>query len=316
MENTGQYRDLAKVKTALLSMQRYSWEQGVCAQAFLESGDMDVVTALCYEAVNRQTPDGRLANIGEQRAVTDPMAILEALVKAYEYTGDPTLREGMQKALSWALEKAPRGADGVLYHVDDAPQFWVDSLYMLPPPLLSAGYAEEAVLQADGYIERLFDPEKHLFRHIWDEEQRVFIRDAFWGVGNGWAVSGLARLIDGLPAHLCKAREKYIRVVSQTITACLAVQRGDGLFHDVLDRPDTFIEVNCPQMLAYTIKRGVKGGWLPGALAAEADRMRRAVHRQVTPHGFVQNVCGAPAFDKPGIAPEGQAFFLLMESMY
>ena len=316
MTNTGRYRDLARVKTALLSMQRYSWEQGVCAQAFLESGDMDTVTALCVEAVNRQTEDGRLANIGDQRAVTDPVAILEALVRASEHTTDPALKQGVQKTLDWALDKAPRSADGVIYHVDDAPQFWVDSLYMLPPPLLRAGYAEEAVRQADGYISRLYDPEKHMFRHIWDEDKQAFIRDAFWGVGNGWAVSGLARLIDGLPDGLREARDRYIRVVTQTVTACLAYKRDDDLFHDVLDRPDTFVEVNFPQMLTYTIKRGIMRGWLPEALTAEADKMRRAVHKQVTPHGFVQNVCGAPTFDKPGIAPEGQAFFLLMESMY
>jgi len=28
----------------------------------------------------------------------------------------------------------------------------------------------------------------------------------------------------------------------------------------------------------------------------------------------VQGVCAAPNFDRPGIAAEGQAFFLLMES--
>ena len=31
--------DFTKVKKAALSMQRYSWEQGVLAQAFLENGD-------------------------------------------------------------------------------------------------------------------------------------------------------------------------------------------------------------------------------------------------------------------------------------
>jgi hypothetical protein len=30
--------------------------------------------------------------------------------------------------------------------------------------------------------------------------------------------------------------------------------------------------------------------------------------------GFVQGVCGAPGFNKPGISAEGQAFFLMMEA--
>jgi len=34
----------------------------------------------------------------------------------------------------------------------------------------------------------------------------------------------------------------------------------------------------------------------------------------VDKNGFVHDVCGAPIFNSPGIAPEGQAFFLLMET--
>ncbi len=40
---------LNKVKRVLLSMQRYSWEQGTAMQAFLEAGDMDTVICMAYE---------------------------------------------------------------------------------------------------------------------------------------------------------------------------------------------------------------------------------------------------------------------------
>ena len=44
-----------------------------------------------------------------------------------------------------------------------------------------------------------------------------------------------------------------------------------------------------------------------------ADSMRAAAQNAVDDFGFVHDVCGAPAFDKPGFSPEGQAFNLLME---
>ena len=44
--------------------------------------------------------------------------------------------------------------------------------------------------------------------------------------------------------------------------------------------------------------------------------MRMAVHTKVDKFGLVQGVCGAPNFDRPGTATEGQAFFLLMEAAY
>ena len=73
-----------RVKRVLLAMQRYNWEQGVTAQAFLESGDMDIAIALALEGANRQNPDGRCCHIGESTAVTDPCAIGEALIFALD----------------------------------------------------------------------------------------------------------------------------------------------------------------------------------------------------------------------------------------
>jgi hypothetical protein len=55
---------IEKVKRALLTMQRYSWEQGVAAQAFLELGETDTVVLMAKEAALRQREDGRLGVLG------------------------------------------------------------------------------------------------------------------------------------------------------------------------------------------------------------------------------------------------------------
>jgi rhamnogalacturonyl hydrolase YesR len=306
---------LKKVKTALLAMARYSWEQGVCAQAFLESGDDDVVICLCYDAVNRQSSDGRLGNIGQQNAVTDPVVIVPALIRAYELTKDNTLKKALDLALEWSLKNAPRNNKGIVYHMDNSRQFWVDSLYMFPATLLAAGYTDEAVKQADGYIEALWDPDKKLFRHIWDEDKQEFLIAEFWGVGNGWAISGLSRLIKGLPSNNKEARTRYIDIVSKTIDAALPL-KDQGLFHNFLDKPDSFLELNFAQMLAYTIAKGVKQGWLPNDLMKEAEDIRKTVNKHVNQYGFITPVCAAPDFNRPGIAPEGQSFYILMESAF
>jgi rhamnogalacturonyl hydrolase YesR len=104
--------------------------------------------------------------------------------------------------------------------------------------------------------------------------------------------------------------------VRDLLDSCLAHQRDDGLFHDVIDDPASFVEVNLAQMLAYTVYRGLAGGWLDDTYLSSADRMRAAAQAKVDEHGLVQDVCGAPHFDHPGTAPEGQAFFMLMEAAY
>lgn len=303
---------LDKAKLALLAMQRHSWEQGVAMQAFLEQGDMEVVTAMAKEAVYRSMLDGRAASIGVFDAVTDPCSVGEALIAAAGQTGDPALKAGLEKLLHWALVLAPRNARGVCYHLMGKPQFWVDSIYMLPPFLAAAGHQDAAMLQFNGYYHALRDPQSGLMAHMWDDDAQAFVRAAHWGVGNGWALAGMARLIALIP----EKREELAQKAQALLDSLLPYLRPDGLFHDVVDDPATFVETNLPQMAAYTIYRGVREGWLAPAYAGYADRMRNAVLAKVDSYGLVQDVCGAPTFDKPGVAPEGQAFFLLMEAAY
>jgi unsaturated rhamnogalacturonyl hydrolase len=305
-----------KVKRALLAMQRHSWEQGVAAQAFLELGEKEIVILMAKEAVLRQQEDGRLGVVGSNQAVTDPAANGEPVLYAAKITGDPQLREAADRMLGYLLHHAPRAEDGTLYHVTTRPQVWVDSIYMAPPFLAVAGHPEEAMRQIEGFRARLWHPEAHLYAHIWDEGENAFVRAAHWGVGNGWAAAGMARVITALPPEMERARARLIGYVRELLDSCLAHIRPDGLFHDVIDDPETFVETNLGQMLAYTIYRGLREGWLEGTYRAHADRMRQAAHAQVDEYGLVQGVCSAPRFDRPGTAPEGQAFFLLMEAAY
>jgi rhamnogalacturonyl hydrolase YesR len=177
-----------KVKNALLAVQRYSWEQEVAAQSFLESGDSELVILLAKEAAVRQLADGRLGVMGNLTAVTDPAAAGEALLFAARTTGDDTLSNAAARMIDWLLHRAPRTTEGILYHLHDRAQVWVDSFYMAPPFLSAAGHHDEAVKQIEGFRRLLFDPGKKLMSHIWDEERHAFARKAFWGVGNGWAL--------------------------------------------------------------------------------------------------------------------------------
>ena len=302
-----------RVKRALLAMQRYNWEQGVTAQAFLEAGDDDIAIALAIEGANRQNADGRCCHIADSTAVTDPCAVGEALVFAAEQTGDPFLIAARDRLLRWALHDAPRNDAGVVYHFLDSRMIWVDSMYMLPPFLARAGEYDEAMRQLDGYWDILYTPENGLLAHQWSDAESRFLRKDAWAVGNGWAMAGMARVIALLPVNH-PGRARLIRRVQQLIDAALPCQMTDGAFHDVLDDPSTFREVNFAQMLAYTIYRGVKEGWLDASLLPHAEKARAAALAEVDQYGLVCNVCGAPYFDKPGVAPEGQAFHILMEA--
>lgn len=302
-----------KAKRCLLSMQRHSWEQGLAMQAFYEQGDMELVVCLAHEAVYRATKDGRAAAIGVFDAVTDPCAVGEALLAACELTKDETLIKGKDALLAWALEKAPKSSEGVLYHLNTSRQFWVDSMYMLPPFLAAAGCYEEALVNFYGYYKVLHDGQSGLMSHMWDDEKKTFIRRDHWGTGNGWAIAAMVRMQGLLPEEFSSDREKIRKMAKDLLENALRYMRPDGLFHDILDQEDTFVETNFSQMFAYSIYRGMAEGWLKESMAGKADLARRGADARMDRYGFIRDVCGAPTFDKPGISPEGQAFYLLME---
>lgn len=304
---------IRKAALALLSMQRHSWEQGVAMQAFLEMGEMDTVAAMAVEAVYRSMEDGRAATIGVTDGVTDPCATGSGILAAYKNTGKKELKEGYDRLLIWALEKAPRNEAGILYHLTTRHEFWADSIYMLPPFLAEAGYVTEALQNLLGYWDTLYDPEAHLMCHMWDDDRKVYVREAHWGTGSGWALAALVRMDGLLDGRYDREKELLRSMFRELLDGVLKWKRPNGFFGDVLDAEESFSETNLVQMTAYSIYRGMMQQMIPDTYLEEADLLREAANSKVTEDGFVHDVCGAPGFDKPGFSPEGQAFYLMME---
>jgi unsaturated rhamnogalacturonyl hydrolase len=338
------HQTIQSVKSAMLCIQRFQWEQGCAAQAILEyEGLTDEVIRLCEAAVLRGASDGRIGIMEKNESVNDPAAIGEALIACANQNKGKHYRKAADKLYEYLKYKAPRTKDGIFYHFDGdwgMKQVWVDAYYMVPPFLCKYGDIEEAMKQIKGFRKYLYHEDKKLLSHIWDDKNKEFGRVDFWGVGNGWAIAGIHRVIIVLDEFLqhfedtnqtanegkenvqeLSLRTKYskykdylINYARELIDGCIRYQREDGLFHNVLDKPETFVETNFGQMLAYTIYRGVKSGYLDRSYLSYADKARAAAYAMVDEYGFVRGVCGMPNFDKSGVATEGQAFFILMEA--
>ncbi|TAH64276.1 MAG: glycosyl hydrolase [Anaerolineaceae bacterium] len=307
-----------RVKAAMLCIQRLSWEQGIAGQAIYElEGLTDDVICLCEAALARSASDGRLAVMEKNDSVNDPAAIGEVLIAAAKETDRKDYKEAIDKLYHYIKYDAPRTKDGILYHFDGdwaKHQVWVDAYYMVPPFLCKYGDVAEAMKQIKGFRKYLFNQNMGLLSHTWDDERKELGRKDFWGVGNGWALAGITRVIAMLDENHQEDKEYLISYLITLLHACLTYQRDDGLFYNVLDDAQSFIETNMSQMLAYTIYRGIKAGYLDSRYMIFADKARNAAYAKVDKYGFVRDVCGMPHFDHPGIATEGQAFFLLMEA--
>ncbi|MEU0556282.1 glycoside hydrolase family 88 protein [Dactylosporangium sp. NPDC006015] len=299
---------------ALLAMQRHSWEQGVASHALLDLGHTDLARLLALDAVVHQSPDGRLGTVGEESGSVNGAACGEALI-GRPAPDDPAAgaravaaHPALAAQLDWLLARAPRAADGTLFHVIGSREVWADTVYMVVPLLAAAGHPGEAVRQVAGHRERLCSG--GLYAARWDEDTAALTGPEHWGTGSGWVAAGIARALRHDPS-LEPALAGHAREI---VDACLALRRPDGLFGNVLDDPASFPEANVAQMLAYTTCTGVADGWLPPSYAAVGRSLIAAAAPLVTPDGLVTGVCGAPVFDRPGTSAEAQSFYLMAQA--
>ncbi|MFJ8580561.1 glycoside hydrolase family 88 protein [Micromonospora sp. NPDC093277] len=303
-----------RVLTALLAMQRQSWEQGVTGHALLDLGLDELAVLVADAAVTRQHPDGRLGDVSGEAGAVNGAACGEAVRHAASTDGDPCWPAALAAQLDWLVTRAPRAADGTLFHLLDNRQVWPDTVYMVVPLLALLGRTDVAAAQVAGHRRRLYDERTGLYAARWDEDRGELDRAEHWGTGNGWVVAGIARALRLAPGWPAGLRDELAGHARAVLDACLAHRADDGLFHDVLDDPGTFREANTAQMLAYAALTGVADGWLPATWLDVGADLLAAAGRRIDRYGRVTGVSGAPDFAGPGTSPEAQAFHLLGQS--
>ncbi|MGA7244250.1 MAG: glycoside hydrolase family 88 protein, partial [Terracidiphilus sp.] len=143
-------RRIEGATSAALALQRRDWEQGIFAQAMLQSGQRELLIQLTKAAMVQQTPDGRMGVV-VNGGPTDPAMGGAAYAQAAEFAGDAAMHQAVERMLNWILHKAPRNPGGVLYHTFEAPQMWSDGINCAPPFLAAKAHYDEALLQIDGY---------------------------------------------------------------------------------------------------------------------------------------------------------------------
>ena len=308
-----------RVAGAMLAIQRYPWEQGVCAQAMYEAGVENVWVPMAHDAILRQKEDGRLAVINSNIAVTDPAANGEVCLRAWELTGDEFYKKGAQKMFDYLMRQAPRTPDGVIYHntvtFDEhftPQQLWVDSAYMAPLFIAVMGDVDEAAKQLYGLFKYLQDPETKLLFHNYDVGTGKFVRHLRWATGNGWALMGIARVaIEAKKQGKLELYHELTGMGNEVLEALLRYQQPDGRFLDIVDDSASFIDGTSAMMMSVYIYRGVIEGWLGRDELPYAEKAFEAVSGSIDRFGILHEVCGCPNFVSQGTSAEAQASYIM-----
>jgi rhamnogalacturonyl hydrolase YesR len=139
-------------------------------------------------------------------------------------------------------------------------RFWIDDMYMISIVQLQAyratgdaRYLDRAALEMSVYLDKLQQP-NGLFYHAPDVP-------FFWGRGDGWVAAGMAEALRSLPPnhpHRARIMEGYLKMMK----ALLQYQGQDGVWHQLLDHPESYPETSCTGMFTFAMITGVKNGWL------------------------------------------------------
>ncbi len=169
-------------------------------------------------------------------------------------------------------------------------RFWVDDMYMVVSLQVQAFkstndkiYPDRAALQLKIYIEKLQRP-NGLFYHRKDAP-------FYWGRGNGWAAAAMTELLLVLPKEhrfYKPVMDAYIKMMVTLIN----FQGDDGMWHQLLDDPESYAETSCTGMFLFALATGIENGWLPSEkYLANAEKAWNALAGYVNSKGEVENVC-------------------------
>lgn len=234
----------------------------------------------------------------DMHELDDCGAIGAALVRAQARKKDPRYREGIDLVVEHITKRQPRLPDGTLCRPRPQPvSLWIDDAYMSIPFLAQMGAAtgeqkwfDDAARQVIGMSARLFHEDAGLYDHSWFENALPVDPKFFWGRGAGWMLMSMADLLSVMPENH-PDRAKVLDQYRRAVAGVGAVQGGTGLWHQLLDRTDSYLETSASAMFTFAIARGVNRGWLSTAWAPVAQTGWQAVARRVRSDGQIEGIC-------------------------
>lgn len=115
--------------------------------------------------------------------------------------------------------------------------------------------------------------------------------DAAWGRGNGFPVVGVAWCLTLLP-ETQQGRAELLEAYRAHMAALLKHQDAEGMWHQVIDVPESKPEFTATCMIGFALQRGISRGWLAKESHQPAvDKAWRAICRRIKPEGKLLGVC-------------------------
>jgi len=203
----------------------------------------------------------------------------------------------LTKSADYISNKQLRLPDGILARNNPRVNtIWADDMFMSIPYLARRGkltgnkkYTDDAIKQVELFTKYLYDPTSGLYWHNYYTDVNMN-GVAHWGRCNGWIAMSQVELLKNLPANHPK-RAELIKLLLRQIVGFSRYQDNGGLWHQLLDRPDSYLETSASAMFIYTIATAVNEGWINEGYIKVARDGWRALQAKITADGQMPDVC-------------------------
>ncbi len=239
----------------------------------------------------------------DPRSLDDSGSMCAALMRARAAKIGPDLKDMIASCSDWVANKQFRLDDGTMARKrPQAVSLWADDMYMGVPALAEMGhmtgkreYYDDAVKNVLQMTHYLFNPQLGLYTHGWNANNPDAPR-FYWGRANGWAVLTMSDLLDVLP----KDHPGYPKVLAQLRTALRGIaeqQSGEGLWHQMLDRHDSYLETSASAIFTYVIAHAINEGWINAATYGSiAQAGWVGLTTRINARGQVEGTCVGTTF--------------------
>jgi rhamnogalacturonyl hydrolase YesR len=220
-----------------------------------------------------------------------------SVIEVYGRDRQDRYQSYIDQAAAHILTKQARLEDGTLSRsFPHKWTLWSDDLYMSISFLSRMGeltrnnkYFDDAAMQVINFQNYVSDVNTGLMHHCWySDVQRPGV--AFWGRANGWALLAQVDLLDRLPNNHPK-RPQLLDILQRHILGIARYQGPEGLWHQLLDKPDSYLETSCSAMFTYAIARAVNKRYIEPRYASIAQRGWEGVMTKIRPDGTVEGIC-------------------------
>lgn len=250
-----------------------------CEDMYHASGDARYADFILEYLSCRIGQDGTIADYPASRYSLDSFNSCKLLFFAWAQTKEERYRLAIGSQIE-QLRQHPRTDSGLCWHKGIYPhQVWLDGCFMAAP--FFTAYADmtgdesmfSEVQHCFRYIRaHLRDGRTGLYRHGLDESREQAWADketgcsaAFWLRGMSWLLAALTDTAVLLPEKQADMKKELSDMLNEAVTALLRYQAEDGLFYQVIDRPDAagnYTETSGSLMAAYSMMRGAGAGLL------------------------------------------------------